>query len=116
MGPGKCGRASPAFLPNRGGELWRRNWLLPAFWRRQPFLDPPPEKQCRGMKTLVLIDSDALSRALFSECLAGEGWRVFEAEEGESGLELILEHQPAAVICDLRAPKRNGFKVCQLIR
>jgi len=68
------------------------------------------------MKTLVLIDSDALSRALFSECLAGEGWRVFEAEEGESGLELILEHQPAAVICDLRAPKRNGFKVCQLIR
>jgi phosphoribosyl 1,2-cyclic phosphodiesterase/CheY-like chemotaxis protein len=68
------------------------------------------------MKTLVLIDNDALSRALLSECLTGQDWRVLEAEDGESGMELVVNNQPAAVICDLRTPKRNGFKVCQLIR
>jgi CheY-like chemotaxis protein len=68
------------------------------------------------MKTLVLIDNDALSRALLSQCLSGRGWRVLEAEDGESGLELVEKNRPAAVICDLRTPKRNGFKVCREIR
>lgn len=68
------------------------------------------------MKTLVLIDNDALSRTLLSQCLSGRGWRVYEAENGEAGLELVVKHRPAAVICDLRTPKRNGFKVCWMIR
>ncbi len=68
------------------------------------------------MKTLVLIDHDALSRTLFSECLIGEGWEVIPAEDGESGMALVEKYQPAAVICDLRTPKRNGFSVCRLIR
>ena len=68
------------------------------------------------MKTVVLIDDDALTRALLSHCLAGEGWRVMEAEDGEAGLELVMQHKPAAVICDLRTRKRNGFKVCRAIR
>ena len=65
------------------------------------------------MKSLVLIDNDALSRALLSQCLAGQGWRVLEAENGDAGLELVQKHQPAAVVCALRTPKRNGFKVCR---
>ncbi len=68
------------------------------------------------MKALVLIDNDALSRALLSQCLSGEGWRVLEANDGEAGFDLVLKHQPAAVLCALRLPKRNGFKVCRAIR
>ena len=68
------------------------------------------------MKSLVLIDNDALSRALLSQCLVGQGWRVIEAEDGEAGWELVQRHRPEAVVCDLRTPKRNGFKVCRLIR
>lgn len=68
------------------------------------------------MKTLVLIESDALTRTLVSECLAGRDWCVLEAEDGQSGLELVLKHRPTAVFCDLRTPKRNGFQVCRTIR
>lgn len=68
------------------------------------------------MKTLVLIDDDPLSRALLSQCLAGRGWRVFESDTGEAGLKLVQEHRPGAVLCDLRAPKGNGLKVCRRIR
>ncbi len=62
------------------------------------------------MKTLVLIDSDALTRTLISECLTGKDWCVLEAEDGQAGLDLVLKHHPTAVICDLRTPKRNGFQ------
>lgn len=68
------------------------------------------------MKALVLIDNDALSRALLAQCLSGQGWRVLEADNGDAGFELVLKHQPSAVVCALRTPKRNGFKVCRAIR
>jgi len=68
------------------------------------------------MKTVVLIDNDALSRSLLSECLAGHDWRIMEAEDGEAGLDLVERYEPGAVVCDLRTPRRNGFKVCQHIR
>jgi phosphoribosyl 1,2-cyclic phosphodiesterase/CheY-like chemotaxis protein len=68
------------------------------------------------MKTLVLIDSDALTRALIAQCLTGQDWRVLEAEDGQAGIDLVLQHKPTAVVCDLRTPKRNGFQVCRLIR
>jgi len=68
------------------------------------------------MKTLVLIDSDALTRTIISECLAGQDWCILEAEDGQAGLDLVLKHRPSAVVCDLRTPKRNGFQVCRLIR
>ncbi|MEA3208864.1 MAG: hypothetical protein QOE70_1921 [Chthoniobacter sp.] len=68
------------------------------------------------MKTIVLIDHDGLTRALLSQCLAGHGWRVLEAENGETGLDLVQKHKPAAVLCDIRTPRRNGFQVCRFIR
>ncbi|MGI9087808.1 MAG: response regulator [Chthoniobacterales bacterium] len=68
------------------------------------------------MKEIVLIDSDALSRALLSQCLSGQGWRVLEADNGDAGYDLVVQYQPAAVLCSLRTPKRNGFKVCRAIR
>lgn len=68
------------------------------------------------MKTMVLIDNDPLSRALLSQCLSGGGWRVLESETGDAGFDLVREHVPNAVLCDLRTPKGNGFKVCRRIR
>jgi phosphoribosyl 1,2-cyclic phosphodiesterase/ActR/RegA family two-component response regulator len=68
------------------------------------------------MKTILVIDADPLSRALVSQCLAGKHWRIVEAENGGSGIDLAIEYQPAAVLCEIRTPKRNGFAVCRAIR
>ena len=68
------------------------------------------------MKIVVIIDDDQIARALLAECLSGDNWRVIEAEDGEAGFDLVLQHRPHAVVCDIRIPKRNGFKVCQMIR
>ena len=73
-----------------------------CFWIRLP-------RATARMKTLVLIESDALTRTLISECLTGKDWCVLEAEDGQAGLDLVLKHRPTAVLCDLRTPKRNGL-------
>ena len=60
------------------------------------------------MKTLVLIESDSLTRTLISECLTGKDWCVLEAEDGQAGLDLVLKHRPTAVICDLRTIREQA--------
>ncbi|CAN5204318.1 hypothetical protein BH23VER1_BH23VER1_24610 [soil metagenome] len=68
------------------------------------------------MKTVVVIDGDTVTRALYAQCLAGDGWRVLEAEDGAAGIALVLEQEPDAVICDMRTRRHSGIQVCKLIR
>ncbi len=68
------------------------------------------------MKTIVVIEDDSITRTLLQQQLRREGWRVLEAEDGETGVNLVIENRPAAVLCDLHIPRRNGFKVCRTLR
>ena len=68
------------------------------------------------MKTVLVIDDDASFRKLLSKWLGGAGWSVLEASDGEGGIQLTIQHQPDAVICDLLMPRCNGFQVCRAIR
>lgn len=70
----------------------------------------------RSMKTVLVIDDDAGFRKLVSQWLAGAGWRVLEAGDGEGGIQLAIALQPDAVICNLRMPGCNGFQICRSIR
>ncbi|MBA3830890.1 MAG: response regulator [Chthoniobacterales bacterium] len=68
------------------------------------------------MATVLLIEDDAEGRRATSELFLREGWQVVEAGDGESGVELALQHQPELVLCDLLMPKSNGFQACRRIR
>lgn len=74
-----------------------------------------PEKVA-AVKTALLIDDDASFRDTLSHWLEEHGWRVLQAEDGEIGLKLALEHRPEVVLCDLLMPRCNGFQVCRLLR
>ena len=39
----------------------------------------------------------------------------FQAEDGESGLKLALDHKPDVVVCDLLMPRCNGFQFCRAL-
>jgi len=67
------------------------------------------------VKSVLLIDEDRVFRATLRGWLAGDGWNVLEADEGEVGFRLIQKHRPEAVICDLLMPRCNGFKLCRLV-
>src|SRR5690349_2030679 len=68
------------------------------------------------MKTVLIIDDDRNLRQSLSSWLLNEGWRVFEAEDGEAGLSLASQHRPDVVLCDLLMPRCNGFQVCRSLR
>ncbi len=67
------------------------------------------------MKTVLIIDDDADYRMVMAEVLEVEGWQVFQAEDGDEGIKLAQKHRPAAIVCDLRMPKCNGFQVCRTL-
>ena len=68
------------------------------------------------MKTVLIIDDDRVLRQSLATWLSNEGWRVFEAEDGEAGLSLAVQHRPDVVLCDLLMPRCNGFQVCRSLR
>lgn len=68
------------------------------------------------MPRVLIIEDDAESRRMIAELFAREDWNVFEANDGDSGLELALRNRPDLILCDLLMPKSNGFQVCRSIR
>lgn len=68
------------------------------------------------MKSALIIDDDPILRASLAQMLTQEGWRIFEAEDGEAGINLARQHRPEVVLCDLLMPRCNGYQVCRSIR
>ncbi len=48
--------------------------------------------------------------------LTDNGYRVITAMDGDAGLRLALDEQPALVILDIGLPKRSGLSVAQELR
>ncbi len=68
------------------------------------------------MKTkLLIIEDEKITRRSLSDILDTEGYQVFSAEDGEEGLKIFKEENPAIVITDLRLPKLNGIEVLSAI-
>ncbi len=68
------------------------------------------------MKTVLLIDDDEAFRSVLTALLRSRGWNVIQAQDGESGLALALEHKPEVVLCDLLMPRCNGFQFCRALQ
>ena len=68
------------------------------------------------MKTVLIIDDNAQYRNLMGEILRANGWRVLEAGEGDTGIQLVRDQRPHVILCDLLMPRGNGFQVCRDLR
>lgn len=68
-------------------------------------------------KQTVLVVEDDLSILMgLSLNLRYEGYEVLQAQNGEQGLQLALDHQPDLVILDVMLPLMNGYEVCKELR
>src|SRR5947208_16838647 len=68
------------------------------------------------MPSVLIIEDDEDGRRALSKLFARTDWKVFEAVDGDSGVELALRNRPEVILCDLLMPKSNGFQVCRTIR
>ena len=65
---------------------------------------------------VLVIDDDGMMRMLVRESLESGGFRVEEAEEGESGLVLFESLRPDVVLLDVVMPGMDGFSTCAALR
>lgn len=68
------------------------------------------------MKTALLIDDDLVARGQLAEQLRNAGWKIFEANDGQNGIDLALKHPPDLILCDLQMADCNGYHVCRALR
>lgn len=59
--------------------------------------------------SIVVCDDDAVFRHRLARSLRERGCSVHEAETAQEALELVGEHNPDAVLIDLRMPGENGL-------
>ena len=69
-----------------------------------------------GQKTVLVIEDDPWTRTITTALLAGEGFAVVEAKNGEEGLHLARQHAPDAVLLDLALPTKSGLEVLRELK
>ena len=68
------------------------------------------------MKKVLVVDDKAMMRDSVAATLQRAGFTPIAAECGDTAIELIARHRPAAVITDLRMPGLDGIGLLQHVR
>jgi two-component system, chemotaxis family, chemotaxis protein CheY len=68
------------------------------------------------MSSIVLVDDDAALRSAISLTLGSAGYTVYEAANGQEGLDAIENHNPDLVISDFTMPVMSGIHMVAALR
>lgn len=68
------------------------------------------------MKKILVIEDELLLRKGVSEILGFEGYEVFDAENGQAGIQASLEFKPDLILCDIMMPVMDGYEVLRRLR
>ncbi|MEI6205970.1 MAG: response regulator [Desulfuromonadales bacterium] len=63
--------------------------------------------------TILVIDDEIIIRSSIATYLEDLDYRVLEADNGSTGMEIFLSERPDLVITDLRMPVMDGFAVVE---
>lgn len=67
------------------------------------------------MKTILLIEDDAILRENTSELLELANYQVINASNGKIGVELAKQRRPDIVVCDIMMPELDGYGVLKAL-
>lgn len=83
--------------------------LAPELQDEHPVLTPPEIK-------ILAIDDDPRILRLLSHYLRQAGYQVCTADNGEKGLQMVLEEAPHIVLTDWIMPEMTGIDLCRALR
>lgn len=77
-----------------------------------------PGKSIRGSETVLIVEDDAPVRRLAGRVLTDYGYKVLEAEDGESALSLLKDSRGRVdlALCDIVMPGMRGVDLAKKIR
>ena len=67
-------------------------------------------------KNILVVEDDLDIRELISFNLENEGHQVFEANDGEVGIDKARNNNPDLILLDLMLPGIQGLDVCRIIK
>ncbi|WP_309476443.1 response regulator transcription factor [Scytonema millei] len=69
------------------------------------------------MKKILVIEENAQTRSLFSECLTAKGFHAIATENGTVGIQQLQKQLPDLIVCGVtRVGEFDGFGVLSAVR
>jgi len=68
------------------------------------------------MKKILVVEDEPDIRELLASYLISDGYKVTEAEDGVSAIELFSKDRFDLVILDILIPKIDGYGVCEVVK
>ena len=68
------------------------------------------------MKTILIIEDDAMLLETTSDFLEKEGYQTLQAEDGLSGIKKTMDETPDMILCDIALPQLDGYQVYKTLR
>lgn len=67
-------------------------------------------------KKILIVEDDSSIQLSLKDEFESEGYIVYQAEDGEKGLEMARKIAPDLIILDVMMPLLNGHEVCKQLR
>jgi len=68
------------------------------------------------MKTILIVEDDALISRMYQKIFVYEKYRVVLAVDGEEGLYQARTEKPTLILLDVMMPKLNGLEVLEKLK
>jgi signal transduction histidine kinase len=65
---------------------------------------------------ILLVDDEPRNLDALEAILEGPGYRLLRAKDAEQALRLLMNHDVAAIVLDIRMPDMNGIELARLIK
>ena len=66
--------------------------------------------------TILIIEDEVSLRNALRDKFSRRGFNIFEAKDGESGLEMALKKKPNLIMLDIIMPKMDGMTMLKKLR
>jgi PAS domain S-box-containing protein len=82
-----------------------------------PMIAPPPDPDpTQAPKRVLVVEDEEVVRGLVRQMLAGQGYEVLVAQDGEEAIELAGRNTIDVLLTDLTMPKVGGREVAERLR
>ena len=68
------------------------------------------------MRTILLVEDNALNRDMLSRRLVRRGYAVVTAHDGKQALVMARSHEPHLILMDIGLPEMDGWQVTRLLK
>jgi DNA-binding response OmpR family regulator len=67
-------------------------------------------------KKILIVEDESPLRNAVSDILSFEGFQVFQAKNGQEGLDIALKEKPDLILLDLMMPVMDGLTMLEKLR